>query len=281
MMEMSAQGAGYIMDVMIRVWSALTIISVAYVVYDQMTSVGRMRVMKWSWVLATLYTGPVGLVSYLLSSNKPESGTHVRYGVPLWKQSVEATFHCLAGCSTGVVVAVAITSLFALPLGIEAIVEYVAGFVLGLFIFQALLTKEMVGCSYGRAVKISCLGQWLSMNAVMSGMIPVMVVLMSRDMQAMEPVSLRFWGILSLASIVGAVLSYPVNWWLISYRLHPGMDGAKGETRDPNISAVTRLAVTLVTLVMLAGGVAVAARYGDFTMHTGKMKGMPTGHDGG
>ena len=54
------------------------------------------------------------------------------------------------------------------------------------------------------------------MNAVMAGMIPVMVVLVSRDMQAMEPISLRFWGVMSLATLVGGVIAYRVNVWLVA-----------------------------------------------------------------
>ena len=42
-----------------------------------------------------------------------------------------------------------------------------------------------------------------SMNALMAGMIPVMVILMSRDMSAMEPSSVRFLGTMSLAFVVG------------------------------------------------------------------------------
>jgi len=160
--------------------------------------------------------------------------------------------------------------------------EYVASFVLGLFIFQALLAKEMMGCSYGQAVKLSLLPQWLSMNAVMAGMIPVMVILMSHDKHTMEPAWLRFWGILLLASLVGTVLAYPVNWWLVNNGLQPGMSGMKREDRN-TIPTVSKLAVTLVTVAMLAGGVAFAARYGNLQMDAANMNEMPMPaylHDG-
>jgi hypothetical protein len=77
---------------------------------------------------------------------------------------------------------------------------------------------------------------------------------------------LRFWGILSLGLLVGAVLAYPVNWWLVKNGLHPGMSGMKREDGNPTIFAASKLAVTLVTLMMLAGGVALAARYGDLSI---------------
>lgn len=61
------------------------------------------------------------------------------------------------------------------------------------------------------------------MNAVMAGMIPVMVILMSRDMKSMEPTGLRFWGVMSLASIAGFAIAYPVNVWLVAAGLKHGM----------------------------------------------------------
>jgi len=81
----------------------------------------------------------------------------------------------------------------------------------------------MLGGSYWRAVKGTWVPEWLSMNAVMAGMIPVMIILMTKDTRAMEPNSLRFWGVMSLASLVGAALAYPVNWWLVKNGLKHGM----------------------------------------------------------
>lgn len=61
------------------------------------------------------------------------------------------------------------------------------------------------------------------MNAVMAGMIPTMVLLMTRDMRAMEPNTPSFWGLMSLATLVGAVTAYPINWWLVKNKLKHGM----------------------------------------------------------
>jgi hypothetical protein len=182
-----------------------------------------MKVMKWGWVLVTFYTGPLGLFVYLLSCREPLPGTHERFVAPLWKQAVGSTIHCLAGDATGIIVAAAITGALRLPMGLDLIVEYAAGFAFGLLIFQALFMKDVMGGSYVQAVKRTILPEWLSMNAVMAGMVPVMVILMTRDMSAMEASSPRFWGVMSLATIVGALLAYPVNYWLVEKGLKHGM----------------------------------------------------------
>lgn len=83
--------------------------------------------------------------------------------------------------------------------------------------------KDTMGVSYGQAVKTTLLPEWLSMNAVMAGMLPVMIILMTRSMDAMEPTNPRYWGIMSLATIVGAITAYPMNWWLVERKLKHGM----------------------------------------------------------
>lgn len=150
-----------------------------------------------------------------MSCKEPRPGTHEEFIVPAWKQSLGSTIHCMAGDATGIIAAAAVTAALGLPMGLDLIAEYTFGFAFGLLVFQALFMRKMLGGSYGTAVRRSFLPEWLSMNAVMAGMIPVMVLLMSRDMTAMEPSSPRFWGIMSLATLVGLVTAYPVNVWLV------------------------------------------------------------------
>ena len=102
------------------------------------------------------------------------------------------------------------------------------------------------------------------------GMIPVMVILMSRDMSAMEPSSVRFWGSMSLAFVVGTLMTYPVNWWLVKRGLKHGMGGEARARLRHSVSAASKLTAVVLTLAMLAGGIIVAARYGDFSMRVGE-----------
>ncbi|HZB36079.1 MAG TPA: DUF4396 domain-containing protein, partial [Gaiellaceae bacterium] len=61
--------------------------------------------------------------------------------------------HCIAGDATGIIAAAAITALLGLPMRIDFVVEYAAGFAFGLFIFQSLFMKDMLGGSYVGAVR--------------------------------------------------------------------------------------------------------------------------------
>ena len=211
-------------DLVLLVWFALTAVSVAYVAWDAWRNNPELKVMKWGWVLVTLYLGPVALMLYVLSCKEPFPGTHERFIQPLWKQGLGSTIHCVAGDATGIIVAATITGLLGLPMGIDLVIEYAAGFGFGLFIFQSLFMKDMMGGSYRAAVRHSIVPEWLSMKFMMAGMFPTMVVLMmGRDMRAMEPTQLAFWGAMSAAVLVGLIVAYPVNVWMVDKGLKHGM----------------------------------------------------------
>jgi hypothetical protein len=211
------------LDTVLVAWFALTALSVIYVAWDASTRNPELKVMKWGWILVTLYGGPVMAAAYTLSCQEPKNERHEDFIRPLWKQAFGSTIHCMAGDATGVIVAAAITTALGLPMWLDVTAEYLFGFGFGLLIFQALFARNMLGGSYARALRASWMPEWLSMNAVMAGMIPTMVILMSRDMASMHVNSLRFWGVMSLATLAGFVLAYPVNLWLVGVRLKHGM----------------------------------------------------------
>jgi hypothetical protein len=155
------------------------------------------------WFFITLYMGPVGLALYVLTDKEPSPGTHEEFIRPLWKQGVGSTVHCIAGDATGIIAAAAITALLGLPMRIDFVVEYAAGFAFGLLIFQSLFMKDMLGGSYGGAVRQTFVPEWLSMNMMAAGMFPTMALLMmGRDMRAMEPTEPLFWAVMSLGVII-------------------------------------------------------------------------------
>ncbi len=211
-------------DLVMLGWFALVALSVAYVAWDAWRNNPELKVMKLGWVLVTVYLGPIGLLLYVLSCKEPRPGTHEDFIRPLWKQGLGSTIHCVAGDTTGIILAAVVTGLLGLPMAVDLMVEYVAGFAFGLLIFQALFMRDMMGGSYVKAVRASVLPEWLSMNFMMAGMFPVMVLLMmGQDMRAMEPTQPLFWGTMSVAVLVGLMAAYPVNVWMVLKGLKHGM----------------------------------------------------------
>jgi len=239
-------------DYLLVVWFALAAASTAYVAWDQFRNNPEPTVMRVAFILVTLYMGPLGLLIYVLADKEPRPGTHEQFTAPLWKQGVGSTIHCVAGDATGIILTAAVTATFGLPMWIDLIVEYASGFIFGLFIFQALFMRRIMGGSYWDNVRQTFLPEFMSMNAMMAGMAPVMsFLMMGRDMRAMVPTELLFWGVMSLGVIVGFVIAYPVNLWMVRRRLKHGLmtertpgsrfdlasAGAEHERQGPNMDA--------------------------------------------
>ncbi|MER8973278.1 MULTISPECIES: DUF4396 domain-containing protein [unclassified Mesorhizobium] len=211
-------------DYFLVVWFALALASTLYVGFDQYRNNPEPVVMKWGFILVTLYMGPLGLLLYVLADKEPRPGEHEVFTRPLWKQGVGSTIHCVAGDATGIILAAAVTAALGLPMWIDLIVEYLAGFAFGLFIFQSLFMKSMMGGTYWENVRKSFLPEFISMNFMMAGMAPVMsFLMMGRDMRAMEPTELLFWGVMSIGVIAGLALAYPANVWLVARGLKHGL----------------------------------------------------------
>lgn len=129
----------------------------------------------------------------------------------------------------------------------------------------------------------------------------------------MEATSLRFWGIMSLASLVGGILAIPINWWLVKNKLKHGMGteralGKGGEKphieqmkmvamlnhsghnmqmeKDANTNMAgmnmespvhvnQKILMAFLSVVALAIGIFLAAYFGDFSMKPkGEMNNM-------
>ncbi len=264
-------------DYFLAVWFVLAILSTIYVGVDQFRNNPEPAVMKWGFILVTLYMGPIGLLLYVLADKEPKPGTHEEFTAPLWKQGVGSTIHCVAGDATGIILAAAVTATLGLPMRIDLIVEYIAGFAFGLLIFQSLFMKQLMGGTYWDNVRNTFLPEFISMNAMMAGMGPTMsLLMMSRDMRAMKPSNLLFWGVMSLGVGVGFFVAYPVNVWMVKrglkhglmterksqsdHKQGPGHSGHQMKMKN-DATAPQRAAVAGVTTLMLLTGLIVPGFY--------------------
>jgi hypothetical protein len=61
------------------------------------------------------------------------------------------------------------------------------------------------------------------MNFLMTGMLPTMMALRRYVPSADNPLTPNFWFVMSMALLVGFVVAYPINWWLVANHLKHGM----------------------------------------------------------
>ncbi|WP_234042821.1 DUF4396 domain-containing protein [Streptomyces marianii] len=285
-MDVAGSGvSGNTADALMYFWFFLVVLSTAYVAYDAFTKNPELTVMKWGWVLVTLYIGPVGAALYVLSCKEPRPGTHERFVAPLWKQAFGSTIHCVAGDATGIMMAAVIASMLGLPPWGDSVLEYVVGFGFGLLIFQALFMRDMLGGSYLRAVRSTVFAEWLSMNCVMGAMVAVLVIIRSHVPGTDDAGSVRFWATFSVAVLAGLAFAYPVNVWLVANHLKHGMGtvralgeggeavpaataapvsaGAGMDMPQSEVTGEQKAAMATLTLVFLASGVLLAGIFGD------------------
>ncbi|MEP1571351.1 DUF4396 domain-containing protein [Roseibium album] len=204
------------------VWFLLTAASLVFVIWDSVFNGVTSWVQRLAWILVVAYTGPVGCFLYLMTCRRPFPGGHDEFTKKTWKQSVNSEMHCLAGDATGIVIAAMIVPVFHLTNGWDSVVEYIAGLICGLFIFQALMMRGMYDGDYWKAVRKTFFAETVSMNCVMAGMLPTMIVLASVWPSSTEPSGPEFWFRMSIASIVGLFTAYPVNYWLVKSHLKHG-----------------------------------------------------------
>ena len=210
------------MNSAIDLWFILTGLSVAYVVWD-IPKTPEAVVLKWAFVILTVFTGPFGAFFYVLGCREPLENTHAAYVAAPWRQVLGSTMHCAAGDGIGIIAGVVIASVVELSAWGDFGLEYLLGFGFGWAFFQAFAMRDMYDGSYGRSLRATFLPELLSMNLLMAGMIVTMKRLMGLIEGADNPLDLAFWFTMSMALIVGFALAYPVNWWLVVNKLKHGM----------------------------------------------------------
>ena len=169
--------------------------------------------------------------------------------------------HCVAGDATGIILSAAVVYFFALPNGIDLMIEYSSAFIVGLLLFQALFMRSMFKGGYLTAVRKTFFAEFVSMNMVMVGMIPVMAILRGIIPGGDNPTGPIFWGISSVATLAGIITAYPINSWLVGRGLKHGMMSAVTDAtkpmdmskhKAPDVSTAKKLGVVVLTLAILA-----------------------------
>jgi hypothetical protein len=219
------------LDGVMLLWFVLAAVSLLFVAVD-IRSTPESPVMKWGFVLVTSYTGVVGAFLYVLGCREPLPGLHERYTAARWRQALGSTMHCVAGDGVGILTGAVLSSALHFQGITEVIVEYILGFSFGWTVFQALFMRDMVGGSYLRSLKVTFAPELLSMNFLMTGMLPTAMILRRYIVSAGNPMTPKFWFVMSMGLLVGFVVSYPINWWLVANHLKHGMMTVRPSSAD-------------------------------------------------
>jgi hypothetical protein len=219
-------------------WFLLAAASLLFVAIDIQTT-PESPVMKWGFVLLTAYTGVVGAFLYVLGCREPLPGLHERYTAARWRQTLGSTMHCVAGDGVGILAGAVLSSVLGIAGVNEVIIEYTLGFAFGWTIFQSLFMRDMAGGSYLRALTSTFVPELLSMNFLMAGMLPTVMTLRKYVASADNPMTPNFWFVMSMGLLVGFVVAYPINWWLVANHLKHGMMTIRPASADAGMHGHT------------------------------------------
>ncbi len=79
-----------LLDGVMLLWFIQVLVAVVFVAVD-IRHTPESPVMKWGFVIVTLYTGALGAFLYVLACRQPFPGTHAEYVRPRWRQVVGST----------------------------------------------------------------------------------------------------------------------------------------------------------------------------------------------
>src|SRR5882672_10535711 len=211
------------LDGVMLLWFVLAAVSLLFVAIDIRTT-PESPVMKWGFVLLTAYTGVIGAFLYVLGCREPLPGMHEQYTEAQWRQTLGSTMHCVAGDGVGILAGAVLSRVLGISGIAEMVLEYVLGFAFGWTIFQALFMRDMAGGSYRRSLTSTFMAELLSMNLLMAGMVPTVMMLRRYiGPAAADPMTPSFWFVMSMGLLVGFIVAYPMNWWLVAHHLKHGM----------------------------------------------------------
>jgi Domain of unknown function (DUF4396) len=211
-----------VLDGVMLLWFVQTAVALVFVAID-IRSTPESPVLKWGFILLTAYTGVVGAFLYVLGCREPLPGLHEQYVAARWRQVLGSTMHCVAGDGVGIIAGAVLGSVYGITGLREVVLEYVLGFAFGWTIFQALFMRDMAGGSYTKALAETFTSELLSMNLLMAGMIPTVMWLRAHIPAAGDPLKPAFWFVMSMGLLVGFIVAYPMNWWLVANHLKHGM----------------------------------------------------------
>ncbi|KUO97254.1 DUF4396 domain-containing protein [Ferroacidibacillus organovorans] len=210
------------MQIFSLTWIVISVCCTFWLVKDLRHQPEIMSMMKIAWILITLYLGFIGIWLYHRSCREPEPGTHDAFVAPMWKQSVGSVMHCVAGDALGIVAASTVATWLRLPESQSMVVEYIAGFLMGWLFFQTIPMMKMNGTTFKHELKTAFFAEFLSLTFMVIGMFPTMAYFM-RIWHVMSAVDLRFWLIMSISILIGSIVTYPINWWMVRRGMKHGM----------------------------------------------------------
>lgn len=239
------------------VWFFLAAVSASVVAWDVEKSIGITRRMNIGWAWIAMIFGVIGLLVYFgihrRSSGKGKDAS----------RAVGAALYSATGAITGSIFLMILSVMspaidnasdlvtLALLLGLP--------FLFGLFLFRAPFNASQLKGRYFAALRASIFPELMSILYLLAGIFPVTLLLLSQFPDLFGGADPRTLLLFSFGGLVGAIVAYPFNRWMVSggYSVWPGEDaiGDRAEVKLPAFRKAWRVLLVGVVVFIVSLGV--------------------------
>lgn len=187
------------------IWTELSIISMGIIAIDLVWHPQMMKIMNSVWMINALWGGPLILFAYFVYGRQGKKRKH-------WQSLTLNTLHCGAGCTLSDLATLILSFFIPLHFVESFIIAYLFALVIGV-LFQYIALKEMHQHTKRLILlKKAITSDFLSLTAWQIGMLIGQI-----GMQSLHLGTLEFLKIfeMQVAMIIGFLISYPMNAWLV------------------------------------------------------------------
>ncbi|MFS0783096.1 DUF4396 domain-containing protein [Bacillus sp. 1P06AnD] len=214
----------------------LGIISAVFIAVDLVSHPQSMKIMNIVWPINGLYLGPFAIWAYwVMGREKGDDGEDMDMGgkKPFWQSVFVSTSHCSGGCTLGDAFGVPFVfftgfTIMGSMLFTHYVVEFILAYIFGVLfqVFSIVPMNRQMGnhMSWGKGFIEAIKADTISLIAFEIGMFGWMAIVhyVLFDTPP-EPNSMPYWFMMQIAMILGALTSYPANWFLVKKGIKEGM----------------------------------------------------------
>jgi len=235
------------------VWLGLVILSIGYVIMQNIRKKGSSPVQLGLWVLAAVFMGPVALLVRTFTSRKAGLQPAAR-----WRQALGAAAFCTSGYAAAWVVAIVLMYNIAgepHPLVLLG-VTYLIPFAVGLLFIRGPFLRRYGLERYSKALSRGVVAEVLTLNLGYAFFFPLTMLMDSRVLSIVpHPTSPYFWPMMGLITSVGLVALFPLHYWMgrRGYVIWPVGDIAEGPVEISLPTLRNSWGMVVITLGIVVG----------------------------
>ncbi len=254
----SFRASAVAIDALLISWMVLTVGSAAILVRDMRRAAPVPLGARMFWLLVVAFFGPLTLVIYSIAQRPLRKSTRALQDISIGKRTLAATMWAASANMVGVIIAFEIDlrdlpleqEYLLFPLLLHLLIPIGAG-VVAVLVASLLSSKDQ---DFRLKFKRPAYAEIISTSFFLIGFFPLAISLIRRQFPfGLSTLDVRFWSWFLPSLILGVVLSFPLNYWMMNRGIIRWGGAVKGARKAAPIfvGLVGTLSLILVVGVIL------------------------------